>query len=165
MAGASATARIETPLGVIALFADDHALTGVRIMTKQRGEALADRHPVLSDAARQMRAWFAGTLTSFDLPLTPPESREGTMLRAAIAAIPYGSTQTYGAVAAATGSIARAVGQACKANPFPIIIPCHRVTSASGPEYYSGGDGARTKGWLIDFEVTNLPPEKRTRLL
>jgi methylated-DNA-[protein]-cysteine S-methyltransferase len=57
------------------------------------------------------------------------------------------------------------VGQACKSNPFPIIIPCHRVVSASGTEYYSGGNGPRTKTWLIDFEQDHLPPEKRTRLI
>jgi methylated-DNA-[protein]-cysteine S-methyltransferase len=44
------------------------------------------------------------------------------------------------------------VGQACRRNPFPIIIPCHRVTSTSGREFYSGGEGPRTKAWLIAFE-------------
>ena len=72
---------------------------------------------------------------------------------------------TYGELAANCGSVARAVGGACKSNPFPIIIPCHRVTSAAGPEYYSGGDGPRTKTWLLDFEYSNLPEPQRTRLL
>ena len=93
---------------------------------------------------------------------SPPEAAR---LRAGIAAIPFGETRTYGAVADATGSIARAVGQACKTNAFPIIIPCHRVTSAAGPEYYSAGDGPRTKTWLLDYEYAQLPLEKRTRLI
>jgi methylated-DNA-[protein]-cysteine S-methyltransferase len=124
-----------------------------------------DGHPLLLEAARQVTAYFAGTLRTFDLPLSPSESPQGAVLRAAIASIPYGQTRTYGALAAASGSVARAVGQACKTNPFPIIIACHRVISSSGPEYYSGGDGLRTKTWLNDFEHDHLPPEERTRLL
>ena len=165
MAGPIATARIDTPIGVIALSADDDALTGVRILPRQRGESASIDHPVLGAAAQQMRDWFAGTRSGFDVPLGSPGSPEREALRAGIAAIPYGETRTYGAVAAQTGSVARAVGQACKTNAFPIIIPCHRVTSASGPEFYSAGDGARTKSWLIDFEYAHLPTGKRTRLL
>lgn len=165
MAGPIATARIDTPIGVIALSADDDALTGLRILAKQRGEADALHHRILADAMTQLRDWFSGARTDFDLPLVTLDTPEGEALRAGIAAIPYGETRTYGAVAAQTGSIARAVGQACKTNAFPIIIPCHRVTSASGPEYYSAGDGARTKGWLIDFEYAHLPAHQRTRLL
>ncbi len=165
MAGPIATARIDTPIGVIALSADDAWLTRLRILPNQRGHADAMGHPVLTDAMAQLRDWFGGGRTWFDLPLAPLETAEGESLRAGIAAIPYGETRTYGAIAAQTGSIARAVGQACKTNAFPIIIPCHRVTSASGPEFYSAGDGARTKGWLIDFEYAHLPPDQRTRLL
>lgn len=164
MLGPTATARIDTPIGVVAMTADDEALTGVRILPRQRGEMLPD-HPVLTMAAEQMRAWFAGGLTDFDLPLAPLDSEEGRTLRNGIASIPYGETMTYGLLAERTGSVARAVGQACKTNPFPIVIPCHRVVSTSGPEYYSGGDGPRTKTWLLDFEYAHLPPERRTRLI
>jgi len=165
MSGPIATARIDTPIGVIAVNANDLMLTGLRILPRQRGEAPASQHRVLSEAIGQLREWFAGQRIAFDLPLTPPDSSEAATLRAAIASIPYGETTTYGELAAVHGSVARAVGQACAANPFPIVIPCHRVVSASGPEYYSGGDGPRTKTWLNDFEHDHLPPERRTRLL
>lgn len=165
MLAPTATVRIDSAIGVIALTATELALTGVRILPRQRGSmALAD-HALLTEAARQMSAYFAGTLKSFDVPLSPCESAEGEALRAAIASIPYGQTRTYGALAITSGSVARAVGQACKTNPFPIIIPCHRVISSSGPEFYSGGDGPRTKTWLNDFEHDHLPREERTRLL
>ena len=165
MHSATATARIDSPIGVIALTATNAALTGVRILPKQRGAMLVEGHPVLSRAVEQMERYFAGTLSLFDVPLAPTDSEEGKSLRAAIAAIPYGQTRTYGALASEAGSAARAVGQACKTNPFPIIIPCHRVVSTSGPEYYSGGDGPRTKTWLNDFEYNHLPPAQRTRLI
>jgi methylated-DNA-[protein]-cysteine S-methyltransferase len=165
MRAPTATARINSPIGVISMTATDAALTGIRILPRERGEMLAGDHAVLVSVVDQMRAYFEGRLTRFDLRLAPSESEEGALLRAGIASIPYGETRTYGAIAAETGSIARAVGQACKTNPFPIVIPCHRVVSTSGPEYYSGGDGPRTKTWLNDFEYDHLPQERRTRLL
>ena len=163
----TATARLDCPLGTISLAADDACLLGLRVSRETLGHAhdSAAEHPVLAAALLQLSQLFAGERTIFDLPLAPQGSTEGETLRAGIAAIPYGETMTYGALAAQTGSIARAVGQACKTNPYPLIIPCHRVVSTAGPEFYSAGDGPRTKTWLLDFEYNNLPPEKRTRLI
>lgn len=167
MRRATATARVKSPLGGLLLTADEDYLLGLHIPRLPDGISRTGDldHPVLAAAAAQLDAWFKGGLTVFTLPLAPPESPEGTALRAAISSIPYGKTMTYGDLAATCGSVARAVGQACKTNPFPIIVPCHRVTSAAGPEYYSGGGGPRTKTWLLDFEYSNLPADQRTRLL
>jgi methylated-DNA-[protein]-cysteine S-methyltransferase len=163
MAGPSATARIASPIGMIAVTADDDTLTGLRI--EGAGAASTSDHPILVAAQAQLEDWFSGKRTGFDLPIPPLDSDEGETLRAGIAAIPYGQTATYGDVATATASAARAVGQACRTNALPIIIPCHRVISADGRAFYSAGDGARTKGWLLDFERANLPPEQRNTLL
>jgi methylated-DNA-[protein]-cysteine S-methyltransferase len=160
----TATAIIESPIGAIILRADELFLRAATISTSAR-TASETHHPILTQACTQVRDWFAGKRFDFDLPLAPLASPEGTALRAGIASVPYGETMTYGALAIQTRSIARAVGQACKTNPYPIIIPCHRVTSASGPEYYSGGGGPHTKTWLLDFEYGNLPLNRRTRLL
>ncbi len=170
MALQTATAAFESPLGPIRLAAADDWLTGARIGRERSSAPLGTRsgettHDLLAAALDQIEAWFAGTRQIFDLPLAPLDSLEGETLRAGIASIPFGETMTYGALAARTGSVARAVGQACKINPFPIIIPCHRVVSTAGPEYYSGGDGPRTKTWLLDFEYTHLPQNRKTRLL
>ena len=107
-------------------------------------------------ASAQLAEYFAGKRRDFDLPLQPARSDRGTALRLGIAAIGYGETASYGALAKALDSGPRAVGQACRRNPFPIVIPCHRVTSASGPEHYSGGDGVATKSWLLAFERRQL---------
>lgn len=167
MRRATATARLDSPLGMISLAANDACLLGVRISRDGAPDAHGDAgwNPILDLALLQLSQWFTGERTAFDLPLAPPGSPEGDVLRAGIAAIPYGETLTYGALAAQTGSVARAVGQACKTNPYPLIIPCHRVISSAGPEYYSAGDGPRTKTWLLDFEYAHLPPERRTRLI
>lgn len=165
MNAAPATARISTPVGTVELKAEGGFLLSCRIHARAGEERHDGGNAVLDESVLQMRQWFAGERTGFDLPLLPLDSDEAATLRAGIAAIPYGETLTYGEVAARTGSIARAVGQACKTNAYPLIIPCHRVTSTSGPEYYSAGAGPRTKTWLLDFEYDHLPPEKRTRLI
>lgn len=164
MSAPSATSRVESPIGSIFLSADGSFLSRVSIGKTLPGYR-DDSHPILATARSQLSDWFDGKREGFDLPLVPLDSPEGIALRAGIASIPYGATLTYGALAAQLGSVARAVGQACKTNPYPLIIPCHRVTSSSGPEFYSGGGGARTKSWLLDFEYDHLPPDQRTRLI
>ena len=152
MQSVSAIAHITSPIGLITVSANDHYLTSVTIGGTPPVTVSRAGHRLLDEACAQIADWFAGTRQNFTLPLAPLASARGNELRAGIAAIAYGQTLTYGALAATLGSAPRAVGQACMRNPFPLIIPCHRVTSASGPEHYSGGDGARTKAWLIGFE-------------
>lgn len=148
-----AIARIATPVGLVELTADDGVLKGVRIdPTKDSPNYAPAGHAVLEAGVMQIQDWFAGKRKGFHLPLAPLSTPRGEALRAGIAAIVYGETLTYGELAARIGSAARAVGQACRRNPFPIIIPCHRVASAGAQEFYSGGEGPRTKAWLIAFE-------------
>lgn len=164
MCAAPATARIETPIGMVELVAIGDVLTSVRIIPKIGKERADGGNSALDCAVKQMRGYFGGQRKSFDIPLEVAASEEARQLRLAIASIPYGETETYGALARRSGSIARAVGQACKTNRFPIIIPCHRVISSAGREYYSGGAGPETKAWLIDFEAEHSHGI-RTRLL
>ena len=69
-----------------------------------------------------------------------------------MAAIPSGHTRTYGDLAGELDSAAQAVGNACGANPIPILIPCHRIVGARGLGGYSGGDGLTTKTALLRLE-------------
>lgn len=126
-------------------------------------------------AAAQLAAYFAGRLTVFDLPLAPAGSDFQQRVRAAMTAIPYGETATYGTLAARIeestlaarigesgrrpGGAARAVGAACGANPIPVVIPCHRVVAANGRGGYSGHGGLATKDALLALE------SRKTRLL
>ena len=164
MTAQSATATLVSPIGLILLGAEGDQLVSAQIIPDAGGPEQEPTTALLVEAVRQMKAYFAGEQQAFDLPLRPLASARGEELRSGIASVPYGETVTYGALAAQLSSAPRAVGQACKRNPFPILIPCHRVTSTSGPEYYSGGAGASTKAWLIDFEK-GLTPWTRTRLL
>ena len=114
--------------------------------------------PLLAEAVRQLHAYFDGDLTAFDLPLAPPGTTHQKTVWRAMYAIPYGHTWTYGDLATASGSVARAVGAACGANPIPVIIPCHRVLAAGGPKGhlklggYSGDGGIETKAALLRLE-------------
>lgn len=162
---APATARIATPIGMVELAAEGGVLVTCRIIPQVSPEKRDQGNPVLDAAVAQMHDWFARRRRDFDLPLKPLPTQRGNELRAGIASVPYGATLSYGGLARNIGSAPRAVGQACKRNPFPIIIPCHRVTSAAGPEYYSGGDGPNTKAWLIAFEQGKDYPYGQNRLL
>lgn len=102
-----------------------------------------DHHPVLADAVRQLRGYFAGELTDFDLPLAPAGSDFQQRVWAQLRLIGYGETASYGEVARRLGhtnAASRAVGLANGRNPIPIVIPCHRVIGANGTlTGYAGG--------------------------
>jgi len=144
-------ALVETAIGLIELAASGDMLHSIHLCAAP-GNATGET-PVLREASAQITAWFEGRLQRFDLPLEPSSSPRGEAHRAAIAGIPYGETMSYGALARTIASGPRAVGQACRRNPFPIVIPCHRVIGSAGAiGYYSGGKGVATKLWLLDHE-------------
>src|SRR3546814_5779644 len=107
--------------------------------------------------------WSPDVCSSDLLPLTPAASPLGEVLRAAIVAIPHGETASYGQVARAVESGPRAVGQACARNPFPIIVPCHRVLGNGGSlGHYSGGHGVETKLALLRLESPGFQHIRRS---
>ena len=109
--------------------------------------------PLLDEAVRQLHAYFDGDTEGFSLPLAPAGTAFQQRVWQSMAAIPYGATRTYGALAAGLGTGPRAVGAACGRNPIPIILPCHRVLGAGGRLHgYSGGEGLETKRALLDLE-------------
>lgn len=106
-------------------------------------------------AAAQLRAYFADPRRPLDLPLeltgTPFQKRVWAALRA----IPAGETRRYGELADRLGSGPRAVGGACRANPIPLFVPCHRVVAAGGAGGFMGrveGPALALKHWLLQHE-------------
>lgn len=106
---------------------------------------------LLDEAAAQLRAYFAGARQAFDLPLELGTGFRAEFL-AALIAIPFGETRRYGELAAQLGVSAQAIGQACGANPLPLIIPCHRVLGATGLGGFSAPGGVETKVALLRHE-------------
>lgn len=141
---------IATPIGPVRVEGGEDVLLSVRIGegAPARGSAAAVRA-----ALEQLEAWFEGERQDFELPLAPLPTPRGEELRQAMIAIGYGETLSYGGLARRTGSSARAIGQICSNNPFPILVPCHRVLADGGRlGNYSGGDGPKTKSWLLEHE-------------
>lgn len=107
--------------------------------------------PLLAEACRQLQAYFDRRLTRFDLPFDWGEGLNAAV-RQAMAEIPLGEVRTYGQIAKLVGAPAQAVGQACGANPLPILIPCHRVTGTAWFGGFSAPGGVETKAALLRHE-------------
>jgi methylated-DNA-[protein]-cysteine S-methyltransferase len=143
-----ATISISSPVGPLLLEEDGDTLVAI----SWSNERAANGSPLLSEAARQLDAYFAGKLSQFDLPLRAAGSGFEHRVWSAMQDIPYGETRSYGELAAAIGSAPRAVGGACGRNPIPIVIPCHRVLGKTGLGGYSGAGGLKTKEALLALE-------------
>ena len=103
----------------------------------------------------QLQGYFEHPARGFDLPLAAQGSHYQQRVWQAMQAIAPGQTQAYGTLAGQIHSGARAVANACRANPIPIIIPCHRVVAAHGPGGYMGetqGAAMAIKHWLLEHE-------------
>ena len=110
-------------------------------------------HPLLVEAAGQLRAYFAGELREFRLPLDLRGTDFQLRVWRQLLTIPYGETRSYSGIARAIGApgAARAVGAANGANPISIVVPCHRVIGGGGKLVGYGG-GLALKKRLLDLE-------------
>lgn len=107
------------------------------------------------EAVRQVERYLADPAAAFALPLEPAGTAFQRRVWDAISAIPSGRLRTYGDLARALHSGARAVGQACGANRYPLAIPCHRVVSSSGLGGFANNDAGfhlEIKRWLLAHE-------------
>lgn len=110
------------------------------------------------DIQRQLNQYWLTPEKPIHLKLLKQGSDFRNKVWAELCRIPFGETITYSALARTIGSAARAVGNACRDNPFPLIIPCHRVVSVSGMGGYSGqteGDFMAIKSKLLAFEAAH----------
>jgi methylated-DNA-[protein]-cysteine S-methyltransferase len=144
---------IDSPIGRLTISATEDAIVAIGWGDQKSGELT----PLLTEAHRQLEAYFGGRLRSFDLPLQPTGSPFEQRVWAEMCRIPHGQTRSYGELAMDVGSAPRAIGRACGHNPVPIVIPCHRVLARNGLGGYSGGAGLPTKRLLLELEGTGLP--------
>ena len=143
---------LSTPMGELSVASDGTAVCRVRFGGY---DGATGGDPVLSAAATQLREYFAGSRTAFDLPLADVGGSDfERAVWAAFTDIPYGEMRTYGEIAAAVGDplSARAVGVACNRNRLPVLLPCHRVVGAGGKLVGFGG-GLPRKRYLLELEA------------
>ena len=160
----------EAPIGWLGVVAGDKGV--VRIFSCPRRTELLERITVLyphsrkektaalATAVQQLSEYFQGRRRLFTFQLDRGAlSPFAAAVSRALVEVPYGQTLTYGELATAAGraGAARAVGRAMAANPFPLVVPCHRVIGSTGAMTgYSGGRGVETKCWLLAFERAQL---------
>jgi methylated-DNA-[protein]-cysteine S-methyltransferase len=162
----------QSPVGPLLLSGDRHALTGLEFAdgaasdqeSASEATGFARRADWRRDDARfveerrQLSEYFAGRRTTFDFPLVLAGNAFERRVWEALRAIPYGTTITYGELAARLGApgAARAVGAANGRNPIAIVVPCHRVIGARGKLTGYGGGLARKRA-LLAHEGALLP--------
>ena len=156
------SAIVAAPFGAVGIRTDAGSVKELVYLPPHFGEkeavdALAEL------AARQVERYLADPDFAFVLPLAKVGSPFQHKVWDAIASIPRGSVRTYGHVAKMIGSAPRAVGQACGANWYPLVIPCHRVTASGGLGGFSNHDDENgfhlsVKRWLLAHEGASGAP-------
>lgn len=150
---------IDSPVGQLKLVATERGLAAILWENDSPrrvplGEVIESAdHPVLVETERQLREYFSGRRTQFDLPLDFRGTEFQRRVWAALLTIPYGETRSYSQIAEQIGCPAavRAVGAANGRNPLSIIAPCHRVVGANGKLTGFAG-GLETKARLLSHE-------------
>jgi methylated-DNA-[protein]-cysteine S-methyltransferase len=154
-------AVVDTAVGELTVVVSDGALVGIYFphhWVKPSAETLGERvetsDPLVAAVVEQLEEYFAGTRTSFDLPVRLTGAAFERRVWAVLQDIPYGEATTYGEIAARLGEpayAAQAVGKAVGRNPVSIVVPCHRVIGKDGSlTGYAGG--LRRKQFLLDLE-------------
>lgn len=154
--------KLQSPVGELQLVANDEHLIAIlwenddplRIRLGPLEEK--QNHPVLREAARQLKDYFAGKRKAFALPLDFDGTDFQKKVWQALLTIPFGQTRTYAQIASQIGNPAavRAVGAANGKNPISIVAPCHRVIGSNGKLTGFAG-GLKAKSFLLDLESGN----------
>jgi methylated-DNA-[protein]-cysteine S-methyltransferase len=125
----------------------DEEITEIEFLEPRPEQAPANA--LAAEAVRQLHAYLADPAFDFSLPLRPAGTAFQRRVWEQIAAIPSGMTHSYGQLAKNLKNAPRAVGQACGANPYPVVVPCHRVLAAGGG---LGGFARERGGFLLDVK-------------
>jgi methylated-DNA-[protein]-cysteine S-methyltransferase len=147
--------RVASPVGDWGIEGSDRAITRV-YMPGESFRVTANASRVVADAAEQLAHYFAGRLREFRVNLEDVGATDFQRdVWNALIAVAYGATRTYAEIAAAVGRprAMRAVGNANHANPWPILVPCHRVVAANGLGGYGGG--LDVKRYLLSLESSS----------
>ncbi len=148
----------DTPIGALLLAGDASGLRRIGFSTDEAAQSppaeWQENANFFCETTRQLAAYFAGDLSTFDLPLAPQGTPFQLQVWRALQDIAYGQTLSYGELAQKIGTpnASRAVGAANGQNPLPIVIPCHRVIGSNGRLTGFAG-GLETKKNLLSLEL------------
>ncbi|MBI3479811.1 MAG: methylated-DNA--[protein]-cysteine S-methyltransferase [Nitrosomonadales bacterium] len=151
-------AQLFVPFGVLGIRCDDRALLGIDFLSATAKPQRATG--ALAEAVcEQLLRYIDNPDVQFSVPLNTSGTQHQQKVWQAMCNIPRGETRSYGELAAELKSAAQAVGQACGANPIPIIIPCHRVVGKAGLGGFmrhAVGSPLDIKRWLLAHEGVKL---------
>ena len=147
-----------SPLGKIKIEISDNVLLRLSFVDA-RIKSINPPHPVASKVKQQLTRYFKGEKHSFAFPMKLSGTPFQQQVWMELIKIPLGEIVTYGDLAKKLKTSARAVGNACRKNPIPIIIPCHRVVAKNSIGGYSG----KTSGKNIKTKKTLLAHDKKSR--
>ncbi|MGA7179094.1 MAG: methylated-DNA--[protein]-cysteine S-methyltransferase [Thiobacillaceae bacterium] len=147
-------AVINVPFGQLKLSAESDFLTGIEFLPK-RHALKKPASPLLKETEAQLNAYFCNPRHAFDLPINLNGTRFQKQVWKALCEIPAGAPLTYGQLAQILDTAPRAIGGACGSNPLPVIVPCHRVVSATGLGGFMRTKSLASlniKSWLLAHE-------------
>lgn len=148
------SAVIAAPFAHLGLIVNENAVRLIDILPPTY-PLLVSENSVVVQLSQALERYWRDPAVQFDLPLSYQGSQHQWQVWQAMLAIPVGQTRSYGDIARQIGSSPRAVGQACGANPLPILIPCHRVvgkTSRGGFMHRQDSEALSYKDWLLQHE-------------
>jgi methylated-DNA-[protein]-cysteine S-methyltransferase len=154
-------ACVRAPFGTLGVSATDSHVTGIRYLSPDVPSLAPKRNTIAFLACVQLQSYLDDPTFVFDMPLKLAGTRHQLAVWEAMQRIQPGQTRTYGELAQAIGSSARAVGGACGANPIPIVVPCHRVVGSGGA--LGGFMGAREEGFELSIKRWLLAHEGALR--
>jgi len=160
-AGTDYQAKLQTPFALLGIRIDGDVL-GEIIFLPKSGGGLTPRDRLAARVCAQIERYLEDPEFRFDLPIASQGTPFQRRVWRKIAAIAPGRTRSYGEIARELGSSPRAVGQACGANPVPLVVPCHRVLAAGGLggfAHHEGGFHLRVKRWLLAYESAARRPQ------
>lgn len=150
------SAIIETPIGLLGIKVADEKVIGIEFLAN--AETFIPKDKFTLHVIKDLQQYFKNPTHKFKLALNISGSDFQKKAWAAIAKIPSGKTASYGELAKLLHTSPRAIGNACKTNPIPLIIPCHRVTAKDGIGGFSGvisGTPISIKSFLLEHETIN----------
>ena len=152
-------AVIATPIGMIGIRMAGEAVSELDYLPADAPER-APTDVITQAVVAQLQEYFHDPRTPVTVALVPEGTAFQQRVWKALRAIPAGTVLTYGELAARLGTAARAIGGACRSNPVPILVPCHRVVARQGLGGYAGevtGDPLNVKRWLLRHEGMDDP--------
>jgi methylated-DNA-[protein]-cysteine S-methyltransferase len=151
------SAIIKLPFSTLGVTTRNETLQAIEFLARNT-DALAPQDRLAREVVAQLDAYCRDSRFSFDLPLAKSATTFQRRVREALLAIPVGQVLSYAELAHKLDSGARAVAMACRHNPLPVLVPCHRIVAKNSMGGYAGatsGKPVEIKRWLLEHECAS----------